>query len=395
MKLWVKIFIGLIAGTAIGSFLGEKALVLKPIGDLFLNAIKMMIIPLVFSSLISAISGFQDTKKLSRIGIKSFAWFLLTTLIAISIGLATALLIQPGTGSHWISTTPNPKPQTISIGETLMTIIPKNPIAAMASGNILQIIVFSLLFGTAIVLVGEKAKPITVFFSAVQAVMTKLTSLVMQTAPYGVFALMAVVSGTNGLSVLLHLMKLILSVGIACATHSLLIYGGLLLLVVRINPIQFFKNIAGVALVAFTTTSAAATLPITIECAQKKLGISNSLANFVLPIGATVCMNGTAIYQSITALFVAQFFGIHLALGQYLAIIVSTTLASLATGGISGGGFVMLGFILASAGLPIEGIALVAGIDRILDMIRTPTNVAGHCVIARLISKSEENYREP
>jgi len=389
MKLWVKITIGLVAGICTGLLLGDKVSFLKPFGDVFLNAIKMLIVPLVFSSLVVGVTSLKDPKKLGRVGLKAFVAYLFTTVFAISIGLFFGQLLKPGAGMHLLPSDPSIAPVQQSLVDTFVNIIPSNPLQALASGQILQIIVFALLFGIALVLIGEKAKPVSDFFEAIAESMYKLTEMVMSLAPYGVFALMAWVGGSYGISVLLPLGKIIFAVYLACLVHALCVYSGVLFFVGRLNPVRFFYGIKEALAVSFSTSSSSATLPVSIREVQENLGVSKGVASFVLPLGATVNMDGTAIYQGVTALFVAQAFGIDLSFAQMVTIVLTATLASIGTAGIPGAGLIMLSLILSSVGLPMEGLALVAGIDRILDMMRTSVNVTGDCMVATLVAKSE------
>jgi Na+/H+-dicarboxylate symporter len=288
-----------------------------------------------------------------------------------------------------------------SLVDTLVAIIPTNPIEAMATGNILQIIAFALLLGIAISLTGALGKPIKDLFDAGAEVIYNLTHIVILFAPYGVFALMAWVAGSYGLDVLLPLMKVIVAVYVACIIHVVLVYGGAVFLLAKLNPWYYFKGIVEAQLVAFTTTSSSGTLPVTLQCAQQNLGVSRGVSSFVLPLGATINMDGTAIYQGVCALFVAQAYGVDLTVGNYITIIITATLASIGTAGVPGAGLIMLSLVLTSVGLPLEGVAIIAGIDRILDMARTTVNVTGDAMVALLVAKSEgeldENtyYRAP
>ena len=389
MKLWQKILIGLVAGIVTGILLGGKAEYIKPLGSLFIRAIKMLIVPLVFSSLVVGVTSMKDPKKMGRIGLKTIGLYLLTTAIAITIGLLVGLIIQPGQGLHFESVQRVAPQHAPSIVDTFLSLIPQNPIEALASAKILQIIVFALVLGIAITLSGKKAEPLISVFDSLAEVMYKLTGMVMQLAPYGVFALMAWVAGKYGLSVLMPLIKVIIGVFIGCLIHALLTYNGLILLLTRLNSMNFFKGIVDAQMVAFTTTSSSGTLPVTISCAQKNLGVSKSISSFVLPLGATINMDGTALYQGVTALFVAQAYGIHLSISNYITIILTSTLASIGTAGVPGAGLIMLSLVLSSVGLPLDGLALVAGIDRILDMARTAINVTGDAMVSLLVAKSE------
>jgi len=276
-----------------------------------------------------------------------------------------------------------------SIVDTLISLVPSNPVQAFATDNILQVIVFALLFGLAINMAGEKGKPAARIIDSLAEVMLKLTGMVMEFAPFGVFGLMAWVSGKFGLGVLLPLAKVILVVYAGCALHAILVYGGLIALLARVNPTRFFRGMADAQLVAFSTASSAGTLPVNLRCTQRNLGVSESISSFVLPLGATLNMDGTALYQGVTALFVAQAYGIDLTFAHYVTIVISAVLASIGTAGVPGAGMIMLSLVLSSVGLPLEGVALIAGIDRILDMIRTTVNITGDAAGSVIIARSE------
>lgn len=393
ITLWQKILIGMVLGIIAGIILGPNAEILKPIGTLFINAIKMLIVPLVFCSLIVGVTSMEDTRKMGRIGLKSVILYLLTTAAAITIGLTIASIFMPGAGLNMVvenaSSTAKEAPPFI---QTLLNIIPKNPINALASGNILQIIFFALGLGIALTLIGDKAKPAITVFESLAEAMYKLTQLVMMLAPYGVFGLMAWVAGKYGLDVLLPLIKLIALVYVGCIIHVLVVYTGLLSIIGRLNPVHYIKGLINPAMVAFTTTSSSGTLPATMKASREELGVSKGISSFVLPLGATINMDGTALYQGVCALFVAQAFGIDLSMSDYLLIIMTSTLASIGTAGVPGAGLIMLSLVLTTVGLPMEGLAIVAGIDRILDMARTSVNVCGDLMVSVLIGKSEGEF---
>lgn len=396
LKLWQKIIIALILGVIVGGILGPTAEYIKPIGSLFINLIKMLIVPLIFSSLVVGICSMDDIKKMGRIGAKSFGIYLLTTAIAITIGLAVGTILQPGAGLNMQM----PAELTVakeapSFIQTLLNMVPKNPVAAMSSGAVLQIIVFALMLGVAINLAGEKGKPVAVLFESFAEIMYKMTHMVMAFAPYGVFALMAWVAGKYGLEVLLPLATVIIGVYLGCILHVLLtLTGGGIMLLGRLNPVRYWRGIIDAQAVAFTTTSSSGTLPVTMECARTNLGVSRPISSFVLPLGATINMDGTALYQGVAALFVAQAFGIDLSTGQYITIILTSTLASIGSAGVPGAGLIMLSLVLTSVGLPLEGLAVIAGIDRILDMARTTVNVTGDLMVSVLVAKSEGELDE-
>jgi Na+/H+-dicarboxylate symporter len=391
LPLWLQILAGMSLGIVVGQLLGERADYLKPIGTLFVNTIKMLIVPLVFCSLIVGVTSMQDTSKMGRIGFKSFAFYLATTSIAISLGLLVGALMAPGEGlplaAHAVAADSKPVP---SIMETLINIVPTNPVAALADGQILQVIVFAVALGVALVLIGEHGKPAIRVFESLAEAMYKLTDMVMKLAPYGVFGLMAWVSGKYGMQMLLPLLKVIVAVYLGCILHVLGFYSIVLSVFARLNPLQFFKGVSNALAVAFTTSSSAGTLPVSMKCASEYLGVNKKISSFVLPLGATINMDGTALYQGVTALFVAQAFGVDLTWVDYATIVLTATLASIGTAGVPGAGLVMLTLVLNSVGLPLEGVALIAGIDRILDMARTVVNVAGDLVATTVIAKSED-----
>jgi len=389
MPLWQQILIGLVLGVVVGLLFKDGAKLLAPLGALFLNAIKMLIVPLVFVSLVAGITCMQDTAKLGRISVKTIAIYLVTTAFAVSIGLLFGALFTPGADMNMVASAAVEAKQAPSLVEILVGLVPSNPVAAFAEGNILQIIVFAIALGVSMNLIGEKAAPAVKLFNSLAEVFYKLTDLVMRFAPIGVFALIAGVVANHGIEVLLPLAGVIGVIYLASIAHLLLVYGGMLAMFARLSPLRFFQGIAPALAVAFSTSSSSGTLPVSIECARKNLGVSEGVAGFVLPVGATINMDGTAIYQVVLALFIAQAFGIDLNAGQYLMIILTATLASIGTAGVPGAGLIMLGLVLTSVGLPLEGVALIAGIDRILDMARTMVNVAGDLMTTTLVGSSE------
>ncbi|WP_428023031.1 dicarboxylate/amino acid:cation symporter [Arcobacter sp.] len=394
IPLWKKIFGALILGLIAGTTLGEYALMLKPLGTLFVNLIKMLIVPLVFVTLVTGIVSMDDLSKMKRIGLKTFALYLITTAIAISIGLGIGVIFEPGAGIALGSATAVTAKSAPGLIDTLLNIVTKNPMSSLANGNILQIIFFALMLGISINLAGEKAKHVKSFFVSFSEAMFKMTEIVIKFAPIGVFGLMAWVSASYGMDVLLSLGKVILCVYLGCILHVLITMGGGIAFFAKLNPKNFFKGIIGAQSVAFTTTSSSGTLPITTENVVNNLGVSKPVASFVLPLGATINMDGTALYQGVCAVFVAQAFGIHLDFSQYMMIILTSTLASIGTAGVPGAGLIMLSLVLTTVGLPLEGIAIIAGIDRILDMARTSVNVTGDAMVSLLIAKSENELNE-
>lgn len=391
LELWKKVLIGMILGLITGSIMGVNAELIKPIGTLFINAIKMLIVPLVFCSLIVGITSMDDPKKMGRIGIKTISIYLITTAIAISIGLVMAAVVQPGAGLNMVAKeSVDTAKEVPSLIKTILALIPKNPVGALAAGNILQIIVFAVGLGIALVLTGEKGQPAVKVFESLAEAMYKLTEIVMSFAPYGVFALMAWVAGKYGLDVLLPLAKVIGSAYVGSVIMVVCVYSVILKVFARISPMHYLKGLSNPAVVAFSTTSSSGTLPATIKAAREEMGVSKGIASFVLPLGATINMDGTAIYQGVCALFIAQAFGIDLSSADYVTIILTATLASIGTAGVPGAGLIMLSLVLTTVGLPIEGIAIIAGIDRILDMARTTVNICGDMMVSVLVAKSEK-----
>ncbi len=394
LALWKKIFIGLCLGLIVGLLFKDVALMLKPVGTLFINMIKMLIVPLVFATLVTGITSMEDLSKMRRIGIKTFSIYLITTAIAVAIGLAFGILFEPGSGVALSNTTAVAVKKAPPLIDTLLALIPTNPIDSLTKGDILQIIVFAIFLGISINLAGEKGRPVAVFFESFSETMFKMTEIVISFAPIGVFGLMAWVSASYGVDVLLSLAKVIACVYIASMIHMALTMGGGIALFAKLNPITFFKGILSAQTVAFTTTSSSGTLPITTSNTIHNLGVSKPIASFVLPLGATINMDGTAIYQGICVMFVAQAFGVDLTFANYLTIILTATLASIGTAGVPGAGLIMLSLVLTSVNLPLEGIAIIAGIDRILDMARTTVNVTGDAMTSVLIAKSEGELDE-
>ncbi|WFF40311.1 dicarboxylate/amino acid:cation symporter [Salinicola endophyticus] len=388
--LWQKIIAGLLLGILAGALMGKDASLFKPLGDIFINGIKMLIVPLVFSTLVVGITGMRDPQKMGRVGARTIALYLITTAFAIAIGLVAATLFQPGVGADASMSAAPQAGEAPSLIDILVGLVPKNPLQAMIEGNILQIIVFAIGLGISLMLIGDKGEPVVRVFESFAEAMYKLTAIVMAFAPFGVFGLIANVSGQYGLDVLLPLAKVIGVVYLACVVHVLVVYSGMIALLGRLNPSRYLRGIVDALVVAFSSASSSGTLPVSIRCAQKNLGVSEGVSSFVLPVGATINMDGTAIYQGVATLFVAQLVGVDLSMTDYGMIILTGTLASIGTAGVPGAGLIMLSIVLAQIGLPLEAIGVVAGVDRILDMARTSVNVAGDLMVTTLVGKSEK-----
>lgn len=389
MKLWLKILIALVLGVLVGLWMGPAAEIFKPVGALFLNLISMIIVFLVLSSMAVGITSIHDPAKLGRVGIKTLALYLITTLIAIGFGIFFGKLFTPGVGLNLKMEKPLEVVNTPSLSEMFFSIVPANPVAALAEGNVLQIIVFALFLGMAINFAGDKGKPLKNLLQSLAEVMYRLTSIIMEFSPIGVFAIMASVTGSFGVAVLLPLLKFLTTYYLACAVHVLLVFVGILWGLAKLNPMPFFKGMGDAIMVAFSTCSSSATLPVSMHCTEKNLGVSKNITSFVLPLGSTINMNGAALFQGMSAVFVAQAYGIDLSLQALLTLVVTATLSAIGAAGIPGTGFIMLSVVFTSIGLPIEGLALLAGIDRIREMVSTVLNVLGDAVVAVYIAKQE------
>ena len=399
ISLTTKIFLGLFLGIIVGLLLTNNKDIattyIKPFGTLFLNLIKMIIVPLVFSSLIVGTASVGDIKSLGRIGGKTMGYYLITTAFAVILGLILGTVLVPGQGLSIPVNVETTAQEAPSIIDTLLNVIPSNPLKGLVEGNMLQIIVFAIFLGIGATAVTEElGKPFINFFNSLAEIMYKITELVMKFAPIGVFGLITPVVAENGPSVLLPLIKVIAAVYLGCVLHAALVYSSLLKALAKFSPIKFFKGIAGPAITAYSTSSSSGTLPVTMKAAKENLGVSDKIASFVLPLGATVNMDGTALYQGVCALFIAQVYGLNLTIGQMITIVLTATLASIGTAGVPGAGMIMLTIVLESVGLPLEGIALIAGIDRVLDMARTCINVVGDLSAAVVVAKSEGELLE-
>lgn len=395
MNLSIKIFISLVLSVIAGLILGEENLpwlkaYIAPIGTMFINLIKMIIVPVVLASLVCGVASLGDMKKLGRIGVKVIFLYLITTAIALIIALVLASVLQPGLGMNLVPQKAPDIKEAPGFMDVLVSMIPANPVMTMATADMLPLIVFALAIGIGITATGQKGQPLLTFFDSLAEVSYKLISMIMSLAPYGVFALLVPVVAENGPKVLLPLLSVIVTVYIGCVIHALLVYSSIVSGLGKLSPVKFFKGMSEAMLLAFTTCSSAATLPINMKNCEEKLGADKSIASFVLPLGATINMDGTAIYQGVCAIFIANVYGIDLTMGQMIMIVISGTLASIGTAGVPGAGVIMLALVLQTVGLPMEGIALVAGIDRVLDMVRTCLNITGDAAVTVAVSQTEK-----
>lgn len=399
LHLTIQILIGLFAGIVVGIVLnltGQASLAdtfVKPFGTLFLNLIKMVIVPLVFASLVMGACGLGDIRKVGRVGGKTIVYFLMTTALAVVIGLVIGKLFNVGSGLTLPTDAAYEAAAPTSFVDTLLNIIPTNPFNALVQGNMLQVIAFALFVGVGIAILGPKAEVFKKGMEGFAEVMYAIIGGIMKLAPYAVFALIIPVVASQGVSVLGPLFMLIVAVYLACALHAGIVYSITVKTMGKMSPIKFFRLAAPAMLFAYTTASSSATLPFTME-ASRKMGVSQEIRSFVLPLGATVNMDGTAAFQGICALFVAAVYGIDLTLGQMAMIVLSATLASIGTAGVPGAGTVMLGMVLTTVGLPLDAIVIIMGVERILDMARTCINVTGDMACAVIVAKSEGELDE-
>lgn len=388
----VKVLIGLGMGIVIGILLQSYPEIantfIKPFGTVYLNAVKMIIVPLVFCSLVMGACGLGDVKKFGRIGLKTIVIYMGTTFFAASIGVILGNLTKVGKGLDLATDVTMESVDAPSFIDTLVNIIPTNPIKAMSDGEMLQIIVFALFIGAGIVIVGKKADPVKSFVDGFSEIMYKITDIIMQFTPYAVFALITPVIASNGMDVLLPLLSFVLVVYAGLLLQLFIVYFTGIRFGVKRSPIEFIKESWEAIIVSFSTCSSSATLPITMKCGEK-IGISLPIRSFTLPLGATINMDGGAIYQGITAIFIANLFNVHLTLSEQIIIITTAVLASVGTAGVAGASIIMLSVVLSSVGLPMEGIAIVAGVDKLIDMPRTSINIIGDLMCSAIVAKSE------
>lgn len=390
INLWKRSLLALLLGLILGFFLKDNAIYLKPLGDTFLKLLKMMIVPLIFISLIHSIINLKNTTKLGGIALKSIIWFVITNIIAIILTIIGGVIVKPGIG---ITITNNFMPQVTrapsSLLDTLLNIIPSNPLQAFVEGNVLQVLFLAIILGLALIKIpGDKTATYNVIDNANNLVIY-IIRIIMELMPLGIFALLAYSTSVLGLTLLIKLAKFALLLIVLCAIQMFIVYS-LLLKMYGFKVISFFKDALETIIVSFSTASSSATLPTNILSA-KKMGISEEVRTFVLPLGTAINTNGSSMHQALIAIFIAQMVGFHLEFYHYFIIIVTTLISSLGTAGIPGVGLIMVTIVLNTLGLPIEGVAIVAGIDRLLDMVRTSVSSIGNLVIARLISKNYPN----
>lgn len=393
-----QMMIGLALGIAVGAVVDSSfaQTYLQPLGTLFIRLIRMVVVPLVIATIIAGAAGISDTSKLGRVATKVLCVYAITTAVSVAIGLVFASVIQPGLGINLSTEGLQAKQVTPpALVDTLLDIVPINPMEAFAKGNMLQIIFFAVIFGFALAGLGERGKPVLKFFELVGDTMVRVTNMIMHYAPIGVFGLMAYTVSRHGLQVLLPLFQLILSSFLATATLVFLVLIPLVYILARIPMMKFLRGIFEPWLIAFTTCSSAAALPANLAAARR-LGATKSIASFSIPLGNTINMNGTAVYMGVCSIFAAEVYGLDLTMVDQMTIVLMGVLAAVGTAGVPGAGLIMTTIVFTQVGIPLEAVALIAGIDRILDMIRTSINVVGDVASAVIVTNLEGDLgKEP
>lgn len=397
--LTTRIFVALIAGAIIGgllyilpdhSFKDDILIngVFYVIGNGFIRLMQMLVVPLVFVSIVCGSSAIGDSKTLGKVGVKSILFYLFTTAIAVSVAILVANLINPGIGvtMQEMAETTTSSVESVSFVDTLLNIIPTNPLGSLSEGTMLQIIFFAMLLGVILAKLGDRVETVSNLFNQFNAIMMEMTSIVMLVAPIGVFCLIAKTFATLGFDMFFPMLKYMGSVVSALGLQCFLVYLGLLKIFTGLNPLKFIKKFFPVMGFAFSTATSNATIPLSIDTLEKKMGVSKRISSFTIPLGATINMDGTAIMQGVAVVFTAQLFGIPIGIPEYITVIATATLASVGTAGVPGVGLITLSMVFASIGLPVEGIAYIMGIDRILDMLRTAVNITGDAVCTTIIA---------
>ncbi|MBT8148542.1 MAG: dicarboxylate/amino acid:cation symporter [Pseudomonadales bacterium] len=413
MNLTTKIFIAMAAGIAVGTVgnLMQPAIegnaagavldnylffgLFEIVGKVFIASLKVLVVPLVFVSLVCGTASLGGHN--SRMGFmagKTIGLYLLTTAIAISIALCLAVIIEPGSGNTYQSTAEYTPADPPALKDVLTNIFPSNPVQAMAEGNMLQVIVFAILFGVAISRAQEFGQRIAGAFGAMNEVIMEMVKILMQLAPYGVFCLLAKIFYSTGFSLIGQLILYFATVAMALILHAGIVYTSLLAFIAKLNPLVFLKRIRPVMMFGFATASSNATMPVTLEVAEEKLGVRNRVAAFTIPLGATINMDGTAIMQGVATVFISQAYQVDIGIAGYLTVILTATLASIGAAGVPGVGLITLALVLQQVGLPVEGIALIVGVDRLLDMMRTAVNVTGDSAVSCIVAKTEDALDE-
>ena len=406
-RLTRNILIGMVAGFVLGSLIHVAAPAAESIfmvgvvngavdvvGKVFVASLKLLVVPLVFVSLVCGASNLSDQSSMGRIGGKTIALYLFTTAVAVTLALTVATTVNPGVGIGLDTDAQFVPKESPPLKDVIVNIFPTNPIAAMAEGNMLQVIVFAILVGVAISKCGEAGARVRAQMTDWNEVIMRMILMLMSVAPYGVFCLMLALFANMGFSAILDLIRYFMTVAFVLVLHFALTYGMLVRFLAGLNPLTFLSKVAPVMAYAFSTSSSNATLPITLETVEKKIGVKNEVASFTVPLGATINMDGTAIMQGVATVFIAQAYNIDISMTGYLMVVVTATLASIGAAGVPGVGLITLALVLTQVGLPVEGIALIIGVDRLLDMMRTAVNVTGDATVSTIVARSEGQWDE-
>ncbi|MEN3791281.1 dicarboxylate/amino acid:cation symporter [Fulvimarina sp. MAC3] len=406
MSLTMKIMIGMVAGVIVGvvfnmldiAFINETIVAgfFGMIGTMFVNALKMLVVPLVIFSLLCGVMGIGDIRVLGRVGGKSFALYMMTTAIAIAVAITIALVVGPGQGftMEGVDASGIQAKEAPTVWQVFANIVPSNPIAAFTNGEMLQIIFYVIIVGIAALMLGDRSKPFAEACEYMNELMMKIVGIVMALAPYGVFALIAKTFTEQGIDLFIPVIAYVATLTSALFLHLFVTLMLILKLFSGLSPVTFMKKIRSAQLFAFSTASSNATIPVTLRAVTERMGANNSVASFTVPFGATINMDGTAIMQGVATVFLANVYGIELGIGGYLTVIAMAVLASIGTAGVPGVGLVMLTMVLTQVGLPIEGIALILGVDRLMDMIRTAVNITGDAVVSMIVAKTEGQFSQ-
>jgi len=407
IKLTKQILVAMVLGFTIGAlihgfdwsenaFVGEFLVggIFSLGGQIFIKTLKLLVVPLVFVSLVCGASSLAGGNNMGRIGLKTVALYLMTTAIAITLALTVANIINPGLGINMAEGMTFQAKEAPPFTQVVLDIFPSNPVAAMAEGNMLQIIVFALLLGVALTRAGDAGLALKASFDRWNEVVMQLVMMLMLAAPVGVFCLMVTLGAQLGFGAIVDLLAYFLCVLLVLALHFLITYPTLIKLLVRVSPVLFYQHMAPVMAFAFSTASSGATLPVTLETVKKRIGVRNEIASFVVPVGATINMDGTAIMQGVATVFIAQAFNVDIGLTGYLMVILTATMASIGTAAVPGVGLITLALVLTQVGLPVEGIALIIGVDRLLDMTRTVVNVVGDATVSSVVARSEGQFED-
>ena len=389
LKLHTQIFISIVLGVLCGFIPGVGSFV-APLGDIFIRLLKMIIVPLVMSSMVIGIVGLKSIDEIRRLGMKTFGLFVVTTLLSITIGLVLTSIIEPGLGANIVPNASSAEVLSVappSMSELIIGIVPKNIFKSLVNGDMLSIIFFSLFLGAVLNILGKKASVLQSFFTELDQAMIKITDVIMSLAPIGVFALMASIVSKTGFDAFLPLGKYIVCVLLGLIIHTFVTLPALVCVVGQLSPKSLVKKMLPALGTAFSTSSSSATLPVTMDCLIKNVGISNRIVGFSIPLGTTMNMDGTALYQSVACLFIAQVYGIEIGLSKMVIIAITTTLASIGAAGIPSAGLVTMTIIMGAVGVPIEGIGLILAVDRVLDMVRTAVNVWGNVSVTAILAK--------